>query len=270
MMKIACTTLACPSWSLETILERFKQYGYDGVDFRGLNDEMEIYRLPAFSAAVAETSRKVARSGLEVSAFSSSARMFCPDASQRKEGLKEVREYARLCRAFGVSMIRVFGGAIGKTPPEKAVEVAVETLEEMAAAVGGGVSLAVETHDDWIDSAMLAEVMKRIDSPNVGVLWDLHHPYRMLGESPRQTCDNIGRYTIATHLKDSLPAGEGKYEYCLGGEGDVPLAEMVSLLRQVGYDGYLTLEWEKKWHPEIADPEVALPAYAEYMRKLIA
>ena len=267
-MKIACTTLACPSWSLETILERFKQYGYDGVDFRGLGEELEIYRLPEFAGGAAETAKKIARSGLEVSAFSSGAVMFCADPAGREKHMAEVIQYGRLCRVFDAPMIRVFGGSVGAADPQEAVEVSVATLRQMSEAVGEEIKLAVETHDDWIRSAGLAEVMKRVEVPNVGVLWDLHHPYRMAGESPQQTYDNIGQFTIATHVKDSRRTETGEYEPCLGGAGDVPLAEMVALLREGGYDGYLTLEWEKKWHPELADPEIALPAYAEYMRKL--
>jgi len=269
-MKISCTTLACPSWSLETILARFKQYGYDAVDFRGLGEELEIYRLPAFSTEAAETAREIAKAGLEVSAFSSSARMFSPDPAEREKHLAEVTRYARLCQTFAAPMIRIFGGPIGATPLEDAIETAAATLREMARAVGEDVRLAVETHDAWIRTAPLAEVVKRVDLPNVGVLWDLHHPYRLAGEPPQQTYDRICPYTIGTHVKDSRLTADGKAEYCLPGEGDVPLAEMVALLKRGGYEGYLTLEWEKKWHPEIADPEVALPAYARYMRELIA
>ena len=268
MMKIACTTLACPDWSLDTILERFAAYGYDGVDFRGLGDEMNVWRLEAFSSGAKATAKKIARSGLEVSAFSSSARVFIPDPAERDKQVAEVAEYARLCRRFEARLIRVFGGPLGQTPLEQALEVAAATLRRMAEAAGEDVTLAVETHDDWTRTRPLAELLERVSLPNAGVLWDLHHPYREGGESPRQSYDNIGRYTVATHLKDSRLTGGEKYEYCLPGEGDVPLAEMVALLAAGGYDGYLTLEWEKKWHPELADPEVALPAYAEYMRGL--
>ncbi len=269
-MKISCTTLACPDWPLETILQRFKQYGYDAVDFRGLAGEMEVFRLPAFSSQAAATARQIARAGLAVSAFSSSARMFAIDPAEREKHMAEVLQYARLCKAFGAPMIRIFGGPLGGTPAEKAIQAAAATLEEMARAVGEQVVLAVETHDDWYRSDMLAEVMGRVAVRNVGVLWDLHHPFRAGGESPRQTYANIGRYTVATHVKDSRLTAEGKSEYCLPGEGDVPLAEMVSLLAEGGYQGDLTLEWEKKWHPELADAEVALPAYARFLRKLIA
>jgi sugar phosphate isomerase/epimerase len=271
MIKIACSTLACPDWPLGTILERLAAYGYDAVDFRGLGDEMAIYRLEAFSSGAAATAEKIARAGLAVSAFSSGARMFQPDPGKAAEHLAEVVEYARLCGAFGAPVVRVFGGAVGRAPHARAVETSVAALRRMADAVGPDVTLAVETHDDWIHTAALAEVVGGADRPNVGVLWDLHHPYRMAGESPRQSYDNIGAMTVATHVKDSRPTGDGEHEYCLPGQGgDVPLAEMVALLAGAGYDGYLTLEWEKKWHPEIADPDVALPAYARFMKKMAA
>ena len=35
-----------------------------------------------------------------------------------------------------------------------------------------------------------------------------------------------------------------------------------------GYDGYFSFEWEKKWVPDLEEPEIAFPAYAEYMRNL--
>ena len=40
-------------------------------------------------------------------------------------------------------------------------------------------------------------------------------------------------------------------------------------LRGIGYAGYLSFEWEKRWHPEIEDPEVAFPRYIEYMRAYV-
>jgi hypothetical protein len=39
--------------------------------------------------------------------------------------------------------------------------------------------------------------------------------------------------------------------------------EVVGVLASAGYKGYYGFEWEKQWHPDIADPEVAFPHYAE-------
>ncbi len=269
-MKIACTTLGCPGWTLDEILQQLQANGYDGIDFRGLGEEMKVWLLPEFTTAVDETAEKIAQAGLEVSGFSSGARVYVTDDEARKNYLEEVVQYADLCRRFGTRIIRVFGGAFGDVPLDEAVDASVEALTALADAAGRDVVLAVETHDDWIRTAGLGELLARVDRPNVGVLWDLHHPFRMGGESPAETYANIGRYIVGTHVKDSRLTEDGKFEYCLAGEGDVPLAEMIGLLTAGGYDGYITLEWEKKWHPELPGAEVALPSYAQYLRKLTA
>ena len=266
-MKIACTTLGCPGWTLDDILKQLAASGYDGIDFRGLGDEMEVWKMPEFSTDIDATAEKIAAAGVVVSAFSSSVRMFAPDVETADKYIAEVSEYAKLCRHFGADIIRIFGGKIGDTPRADAIAASVESLRRLSEAAGEGVTLAVETHDDWLASAPLAEVIEKVNLPNVGVLWDLHHPYRMAGESPKTTYDNLGKYIVATHVKDSKLTAE-KFEYCLAGEGDVPLAEMIQLLLDDGYDGYITLEWEKKWHPELPGAELALPSYAKFLRAL--
>ena len=39
---------------------------------------------------------------------------------------------------------------------------------------------------------------------------------------------------------------------------------------QIKYDGFISFEWEKKWHPEIADPEIALPHFTRWFREKYA
>jgi len=268
-MKIACTTLAFPGRPLEEILALLAGNGYEGIDFRGLGEEMEVWRLEEFTSAADATAGKIAAAGLEVSAFSSGALMFDSNPDRRKKHLAEVAEYARLCRRFGAAIIRGFGGELGDTPLEKAMDQAAEALKRMAEAAGEDVTVAVETHDDWTATAPLAEVVGKAGVPNVGVLWDLHHPFRVGGETAAESYANLGAVTVAVHVKSSRTTPDGKHEYCMPEEGDVPLAEMISLLKGGGYDGHLTLEWEKRWHPELPDAEVALPAYAEFLKKLL-
>ncbi len=265
-MKIAFTTLACPDWTLEQIISAAKTYGYDGVDFRGLGEELAIYKLPEFSTDLAATAGRLADADLEVAGMGSSAYMFRADKAERSAAVEEVAAYGKLCERLSCGIIRVFGGKRGDTPLDEAIDISVETLEAMARAAGNA-TVAVETHDDWTDSSLLARVFAKISATNVGVLWDLHNPFRSNGETPQQTFDNIGSRVCYTHIKDSRPTGEGKYEYTMPGEGDVPSAEMIELLKAGGYDGYLVLEWEKRWCPDIAEPETALPAYAEFLRK---
>jgi len=47
----------------------------------------------------------------------------------------------------------------------------------------------------------------------------------------------------------------------------VPLRKMLELLLNGGYDGYVTFEWEKRWHRELPEPEIAFPRFVEKMRE---
>ena len=45
-MKISFSTLGCPNWDLDTICQKGHAYGFDGVDFRGYLDTLDITKLP--------------------------------------------------------------------------------------------------------------------------------------------------------------------------------------------------------------------------------
>jgi sugar phosphate isomerase/epimerase len=68
------------------------------------------------------------------------------------------------------------------------------------------------------------------------------------------------------HIKD-LRRDQDAWKYVLPGEGDFPLLELKAVLQDLQYDRFLSFEWEKKWHPEIADAEIALPHFARWFRK---
>jgi hypothetical protein len=41
-------------------------------------------------------------------------------------------------------------------------------------------------------------------------------------------------------------------------------------LARRGFDGHVSVDWEKHWHPEIAEPEVALPHFASTLRDYVS
>lgn len=269
-MKLSFTTLGCPEWPLDKIVERSVEYGFDAIDFRGLTGEMNIWKLPEFSSSIAETRSKIAAAGLKVSCFSSSVHVFSTEKFE--ENMNEVKEYAKLCEYFGTRYIRVFGGKIGDTDREQAIKTVVAHLKEMAAvAKSHGVKILIETHDDWISCDNVRKVMEQVDSEAVGVLWDVHHPYRVTGEQPEATLKALAPWIEYTHVKDSRVTGSNPHSdftYCLVGEGDIPIKHVCELLKSNGYEGYYTLEWEKKWHPEIEAADIAFPHYVQSMKKI--
>lgn len=270
-LKLAFTTLGCPEWDMDTIISRAVEYGYDGVDFRGYLGEMNIYELPEFSSNLAQTKKKFEDAALEVPCFSSSVRLFTTSSDELDKFLNELQHYAYLCKQFNASYIRVFGGEIGDTDRQEALEVVVRNLEKMLKiAEENEVELLLETHDDWTKSEHIQSIFKRVNSEYFNVLWDVHHPYRMVNESPEKTWEILGEKIKYTHWKDSFLTDQTDrgFQLCLTGEGDIPLKQMFDLLKSKGYQGYFTLEWEKVWWPNIEEPEVAFKLFTEFMTNL--
>ena len=243
--------------------------GYAAIDFRGMLDCVEITGSPLFrGGALRETAERVRDAGLAVSCLSSGASVSAPDSAARAAALDSMRRYAGLCGPLGCRQVRVFGGRTdGIADP---VSNAAETISAAAEiARGAGIEFVVETHDDWTDTARLREAFDAAGAPEgVALLWDVHHPWASHGEAPGTSLANLRPFLRNTHWKDSRPEPGGGRLLCLPGEGDVPLREAFRALRAAGYDGWFTLEWEKRWHPEIAEPEVAFPAFAAFMRGL--
>jgi sugar phosphate isomerase/epimerase len=136
---------------------------------------------------------------------------------------------------------------------------------------GSAVTVVVESHGEFATSPPLLEIIRGADHPNVAFLWDAHHTC-VAGESPAETFKQLGRYVRHTHLKDSrAPKGdENRRRYVLTGSGEVPVKETVKVLAAGGYRGYYSFEWEKRWHPEIEEPEVAIPHYAKVIGRYLA
>lgn len=276
MLPLSFTTLGCPEWSLEQIVTHAKAMGYDGVDFRGLRDVLDITQSPAFTTQLNATKRLFEDQGLAISGIATSARFATDDPTELERNFDEARRNLALAAELDAPVLRVYGGRV---PEGHTVESILPALVENLRKIGDeaeqfGVTLALETHDDWTDSAVFARLMREANHPRVRVLWDLHHPYRTNGEAAATTYQNIGPYTVSIHVKDSVPVeddGSGRdHRYVLLGEGDVPLVEMLDLLVDGGYDGYAILEWEKRWIPSLPEPEIAFPQYVAKMREWLA
>lgn len=266
-MKLSFTTLGCPGWTLRQIIENAAQMGYAAVDFRGLLDEIDISRRPEFTTGLDETRRLIADHGLVVSGIATSARYAVVDPAERAKQFDETQRNMELAARLDAHVLRVYGGRVpdGYTV-ETIMPILVDNLRAIAdQAAAYDVTLALETHDAWTDSTVFRRLMDQTAHPRVRVLWDLHHPYRANGEDPVLTYNNLAPYTVSTHVKDSIPTADG-HQYVLLGEGDVPLKKMLDMLVAGGYKGYAILEWEKRWIPSLAEPEIAFPQYVAQIR----
>ncbi len=260
------STLGCPDWSLERAAEEAVKDGYVGLEVRVLNGQIIPSDLD--EAGQQEVREIMDRHGLKIVGIGASTRFSSPDAAERQAQQDELRQYLRLASALGIPYVRTFGGNVadGHTIDETIDWVASSLEDVMDDAEAEGVTVLLETHDAFCRGAEVARVLDQVQHPRLKAVWDVHHPYRM-GESIEETWDLIGDRVAHVHIKDARRKPDGGWQLVLLGEGEVPNKEVVELLMREGYRGYLSAEWEKKWHPEIEEPEVALPQHADVLRQ---
>ena len=234
--------------------------------------QMDLPKHPQFTGSnLAQSMKDLDALDLKITDLGASARMHESDPTVRAAQLDEGRRFVDLAHKLRVPYIRVFGDKVPAGEAKQAVMTRVieglKTLGDHAR--GSGVGIILESHGDFTDSPTLLALLDGAGMENVALLWDAHHTFVAGKENPEKTFSMLKRYVRHTHLKDSKPEGTG-VRYVLTGSGTVPVQETVNILKRGGYKGYYCFEWEKGWHPEIEEPEVAFPQFAETMRKYLS
>lgn len=266
-MKLCISTLACPTWTLQQIVDFCANAGVQGIDFRGIASEIDITRLPQFTTDLYQTLQLFGERNLVMPCLNLSVTLVTPDEQRWTAFLEEATRYATLAEQTHTKYLRVFGGAVPKEfTLEQARDLAIRHLRQLVKiAKPRGVTILVETHDAWSTGDEVMQIVGGFSPDEVGVLWDFEHSYRK-GEPLKHTAQLLKRYIRHTHVKDY--AGDERHTPTLLGEGVLPIAECVQALKEIDYHGWYCLEAEKRWRAETPEPEITIPQFIEYMTKL--
>ncbi len=261
-MRLAFSTLAFPGRMLADVAAAGSAMGYEGIELRLVDGELIDSNMDASQRARVRAAVEAA--GLPVVAVDSSIRLTDGDPGP------EIVRFLELANAWESPVVRVFGGALDDDPALRARQIrgAADVLEAaVPAAERLGVAIGVETHDSFSASATVAELLGLVPSPSVGAVWDSHHPHRM-GETPSEIAANFGDRVLLAQVKDARRSSEkdGGWQLVLLGEGEVEVRTMLEVLAGRGYAGWVSVEWEKRWHAEIEEPEIALPQHIALLR----
>lgn len=265
MIKLAFSTLGCPDWTFEEIYSAAADLGFSGIEIRGMGKEIYAPRIREFCEELPRTREKLQKAGLEIPLFTSGANLSATDPAA---AMCEAKEYVILCERAKVPYVRVLGDQNPQPGEAASLPVLAERFGEICDfARAHGVSVLVETNGVLADSAKMAELLDRTAADNLFVLWDVHHTYRFFHEAPEKTVRALGKVIRHVHLKDSL-VENGQVRYKMMGGGDIPVAEAVSALSRVGYEGFYSLEWVKRWASELTEAGIVFPQFVSFMRGL--
>ncbi len=263
-MKIAFSTVGCPEWSWNEIYSMAKDLGYDGIEIRGIGSEISAPKSRAFSdEELPRTLKILEQDGPKLVCLSSSC---CLRDSDGENGLNDGFAYIELAAKTKTPYVRILGDLEPQATKKVSDTLVIEALKKLAAfAEYKNVTLLVETNGVYADTMRLKQVIESIDSRAVAVLWDMHHTLRFAGETPETTIENVGKYIRHVHVKDSVMQDD-KVIYRMAGEGDLPIAHALNVLNTNGYDGYVSLEWVKRWMKDLQDAAIVFPQFIHYMQ----
>jgi len=269
-MKIAFSTLACPDWSMPQIIQLAANARYDGIELRFVEGEDSLWKLAAFTATqMAETKRALSDHGLAIACVDTSCRFHSPDATQRDAEIQEAERMSDVAAELGAPGIRVFGDTIqpgaDRDSTRKWIAESIRNLADRTAPKG--VQVWLETHGDFVAAGETAAILRQCSSPCIGVVWDPVNSLVATGEPLAQGAALLGSVIRHVHVKDFQRCAEG-VQYVLTSQGAFPWQDLSAALKQLRYNGFVSFEWEKKWHPELEDATIAVPHFAKQFAKV--
>jgi sugar phosphate isomerase/epimerase len=270
-MKLAFSTLGCPKWDLREIVAGARKWGYDGVELRAVAGSLDLLARAEFAPPQIETTRKYfADEGIEICCVDTSCAFHSPDANERAKQVEIALRHADLAAKLGASLIRVFPDRIqAGAEREETRDWIAACLCDTAERVPEGVNVGLETHGDFARAEHAAEIVRRANHRKVKLIWDVANSVAA-GDEIEVAAQVVQPYLAHVHLRDAKPvSGSEHWLPVLAGMGRVSFATALAAIGKLNYDRFVSFEWEKYWHPEIEEPEIALPDFINAIRELI-
>ena len=259
-MKLCFSTLGCSDLSLEDIVCLAKAYGISAIEVRGIGGVLNNVEIEAFTekkrnnTALFLQQNAISPVTLGTSCSFHNAEKFDTTIS---EGLASVE----IAKELGFKNIRVFGDKLTQDA-DACIDRITSGISRLCS-VSGDVNVLLEVHGDFNTVEALSPIIQSLSHfKNFGLIWDIEHSHRVYGRDWHKFYDFVRPYVKHVHIKDR---SDTPNKLTLVGDGDIPITDICKKLLSDGYDGYFSLEWEKKWHPELPEMSCALQSFIKIM-----
>jgi sugar phosphate isomerase/epimerase len=252
-------------WSLEHLIEMCQKTGYPYIEF--LMDFQQPHGLEWDTPRerFAEVKGKLDAAGLKFGSLTSCQTFHAADAKERTESVKRVKRVIDMAREFGCDHVRVLGDQLPKEENERpaVVKQVADCIRQLGEYAGKGIAVSMEMHGSFTDPHYSMEVVKQVNLPNVGLVFNgqfpVGRPWKYLlpegATSIKPFYDMIRPHLTSIHHHSM----ERPTELCYW-------QEFFRLAKQDGYAGYVANEAAYKG----PDPEKVLRLYTALFQTMIA
>jgi sugar phosphate isomerase/epimerase len=254
-MQLAFSTNAYLHHSFSDAVARLAKIGYRGVEIMAdVPHAWPAYLLPeqkqAIRAALAQNNLAISNiNAFMMHAVNDHRQKYWhpswiePDVNYRRVRIDHTKRALTLAKELGSQCITTEpGGPVEGRPWGECLKLFVEMLkpvvehaekEQVLLLVEPEPDLLIETADQYLEFA------SKIASPYLGLNFDIGHSYCVRDEPP-ETIRRLGNLIRHVHLEDI--AATRVHHHMIPGEGAIDFGATLSALKEIGYDGWVTIE----------------------------
>jgi sugar phosphate isomerase/epimerase len=291
-MKIAGHTLGTPGMPVEAALRLFHTAGLEAAEIIWQNDYLAA--IPEDdSGQIVKNVREISSDlGLDIAGLTPYMSGYNSlDDQERAKDMERLRRCLNVAAELNCHNVRVYAGSYkpGDGQRQEKWQRLVEALQRLGEeAETLGVTLCVENHFNTmtVSAAETVELMQAVNSKGVGILYDQANLAFTHNEPYQEAIDLQREWIRYVHVKDlvfvdaskpfnadevaRVKAEDRSVRSRVVGEGVLDWLSILKKLTDSGYDGYLSLEYEYRWHPDdLPPPEEGFKRSAETLKRFI-
>lgn len=257
-MNLAFSTLGMPGAPPEQVRALALSTGWTGIEVLSSDDE-PIHT--GLDQRTRQTVREILRRDVTLLSINSYIHVGRSDRTDAQVVADTISE-AQLAADVGASALRVFPGADGEGGDVRIIR----RLKKAARLIPAGVEIWLETHDSHSTGAAVSGLLDRIADKRVRAIWDVAHPMNE-GEHWQTTLTLLRPHLAHVQIKDE--AEDDSRTPVLLGAGSLPVADILNHLLADGYQQWVSLEWERKWYPDVVSLEDALIQGRAWLQEIL-
>ena len=234
--------------ALFPVFEKIKKWGYDGVELPLFHTDEAVYR------KVREKLESLGLKATGCTVCTGEKNLIDDSESVRAEGVKHVKEALRMCNIVGAEILcgpigPPLGKTVGRGRTSEEWSRAVAALKEIGPyAEEMKVTVAVEAVNRFETyfvntAADLKALVAEVDHPRIRMMFDTFHA-NLEEKDIYQSAKSCGKYLAHVHISEN--------DRGVPGTGGVAWDELFKAIKELKYNGWLTIESFGQAVPEIA------------------